>query len=126
MKNYSNYFIISEEPEIVYQALVSPLTIKLWTGMDAKMEEVEGSEFELYDESLVGINLEFVKGERIVQQWFFGEQEEPSIVTFKLFPHKKGTSLQLIHTNIPDVDFEDIVDGWENVYMADLIDFYKD
>lgn len=126
MKNYSNYFIISEEPEIVYQALVSPLTIKLWTGMDAKMEEVEGSEFELYDESLVGINLEFVKGERIVQQWFFGEQEEPSIVTYKLFPHKKGTSLQLIHTNIPDVDFEDIVDGWENVYMADLIDFYKD
>jgi uncharacterized protein YndB with AHSA1/START domain len=126
MKNYTNYFIISEEPEIVYQALVSPLTIKLWTGMDAKMEEVEGSEFELYDESLVGINLEFVEGERIVQQWFFGEQEEPSIVTFKLFPHKKGTSLQLIHTNIPDEDFEDIVDGWENVYMADLIDFYKD
>lgn len=126
MKNYSNYFIISEEPEIVYKALVSPLTIKLWTGMDAKMEEVEGSEFELYDESLVGINLEFVKGERIVQQWFFGEQEEPSIVTYKLFHHKKGTSLQLIHTNIPDVDFEDIVDGWENVYMADLIDFYKD
>ena len=125
MKNYTNYFIISEEPEIVYQALVSPLTIKLWTGMDAKMEEVEGSEFELYDESLVGINLEFVEGERIVQQWFFGEQEEPSIVTFKLFPHKKGTSLQLIHTNIPDEDFEDIVDGWENVYMADLIDFYK-
>lgn len=126
MKNYSKYFIVDEEPEIVYQALVNPLTIRLWTGMDAVMEEVPGTEFELYDESLVGMNLEFVKGEKIVQEWYFGDQEEPSIVTIKLFPQKKKTSLQVIHTNIPDEAYDEIVSGWEEVYMADLIDFYKE
>jgi activator of HSP90 ATPase len=126
MKDYSEYFIIPEIPEIVYQALVTAKTIRMWTGLPAVMEPVEGSEFELYDASLVGINLELIPHQKIVQQWFFGDQEEDSIVTLKFFPHKKGTSLQVIHTNIPDEAYEEIVSGWRDVYMADLIDFYKE
>jgi uncharacterized protein YndB with AHSA1/START domain len=126
MKDYKNYFIVPEECEIVYQGLVNPLVIRMWTGMEVVMKEEEGTEFELYDESLVGVNLEFVPNEKIVQQWYFGDQEEPSIVTLKLFPHKKGTSLQVIHTNIPDEAYDEIVSGWEEVYMKDLIDFYTE
>jgi hypothetical protein len=34
--------------------------------------------------------------------------------------------LELRHTNIPDEDYVDIVDGWNDTYMADLIDFYEE
>lgn len=124
MKDFKKYYIIPEEPAIVYQALVNPLTIKLWTGEEAVMSEEEGSEFSLWGGDIVGKNLQFEKGKKIVQQWYFEGQQEPSVVTIILHAHKQGTSAELRHTNIPDEAFDDITDGWTNVYFANLIEFY--
>jgi uncharacterized protein YndB with AHSA1/START domain len=125
MKTYKNYYIITEIPEIVYRALVNPLMLKLWTGFEATMSEEVGSEFALWDGNIAGINLAFDKNKMIQQQWFFGDQEESSVVTIKLHPHKKGTSVELVHTNIPDDDYQAMVEGWDDTYFADLIDFYR-
>lgn len=123
MKDYKKYYILPAEPEEVYVALTNPATIQLWTGEPAVMSTEPGSEFALWDESIVGKNLEFEEGKKIVQQWYF-DQEEPSIVTIKLHPHKQGTSLELRHTNIPDEEYDDIVEGWEDTYLRSLTDFY--
>ena len=89
------------------------------------MSTEPGSEFSMWENSIVGKNLEFEPGKKVVQQWYFDEQEEPSIVTIKLHPHKKGTSLELTHTNIPDSEYTAIVDGWNETYIASLIEFYS-
>jgi uncharacterized protein YndB with AHSA1/START domain len=123
LKDYKKYFILPAPPEEVYLALTNPATIQLWTGEKAEMSTETGSEFALWDESIVGINLEFEDGKKIVQQWYF-DQEEPSIVTIKLHPHKSGTSVELRHTNIPDEEYEDIIHGWNNTYFAALEEFY--
>ncbi|MFZ1806538.1 MAG: hypothetical protein WAU36_04925 [Cyclobacteriaceae bacterium] len=34
--------------------------------------------------------------------------------------------IELRHTNIPDEAFEDIVDGWNEVYFGSLSDFYDE
>lgn len=125
MKDYRKYFIIPAEPELVYKALTQEQTIKLWTGDKAQMQEKEGSEFSLWDGSIVGKNLSFESGRSVEQEWFFGENSEAaSIVKLKLHPHPQGTSLELRHLNIPDEAYEDIVEGWNEIYMASLIDFY--
>lgn len=124
MADYKQYYIIPEIPEIVYKALTNVLVLKLWTGFDAEMKEEVGAEFSLYDENICGKNLKFEADKLIQQEWYFGEREEASIVTIKLHPHKKGTSAELIHTNIPEEDFEVMVEGWDETYFADLIDFY--
>jgi activator of HSP90 ATPase len=126
MKDYKKYYIINAQPEELYIALTNPATIQLWSGGKAEMSTEAGSEFSLWDESIVGQNLEFEEGKKIVQQWYFGDQEELSIVTIKLHPHKKGTSVELTHTNIPDSEYTDIVDGWNNTYFGSLIEFYED
>jgi uncharacterized protein YndB with AHSA1/START domain len=125
MKDYKKYYIIPATPEEVYIALTNPFTLQLWTGEKADMSTEPGSEFSLWDGSIAGKNLEFEEGKKIVQQWYFGDQPEESVVTIKLHPHKNGTSAELRHTNIPDNDYEDIVDGWDNTYFAYLIDFYE-
>jgi uncharacterized protein YndB with AHSA1/START domain len=125
MKNYKNYYIIGAPPEEVYQALTNPATIQLWTGEKAEMSTEPGTEFALWDESIVGKNLEFVDGKKIVQQWYFGEQEPASIVTIILHSHKQGTSVELRHTNIPDEDYDEIVEGWNEVYFGSLAEFYQ-
>lgn len=125
MKDFKKYHILPAPPEEVYLALTNPATIQLWTGEKAIMSTEPGSDFEMWEGSIVGKNLEFEEGKKIVQQWYF-DQGEPSIVTIKLHPHKQGTSLEIRHTNIPDDEYDDIVDGWNNAYLRSLDDFYED
>src|SRR5882672_9652821 len=126
MKDFKKYYIIPAPPEDVYLALTVQSTIELWTGDHAVMSTIPGSEFSMWDESIVGKNLEFEPNQKIVQQWYFGDQSEESIVTIKLHPHEEGTSMEVRHTNIPDQDYEDITDGWTSSYAAALIEFYED
>jgi activator of HSP90 ATPase len=125
MKNFKKYYVLPATPEEVYLALTIPLSIQLWTGAPAEMSTEPGSEFSLWNGDISGKNLEFETNKKIVQQWYFGDQEEPSIVTIKLHLHAKGTSLELIHTNIPDEVYDDFVSGWDEEYMGSLIDFFE-
>ena len=126
MKNYKEYYIINAEPAEVYIALTNPATLQLWTGDPAIMSTEPGTPFSLWEGSIEGMNVAFEPGKKIVQEWFFGEQEEASIVTIILHPHKQGTSAELRHSNIPDEAYDDIVEGWNDVYFAALLDFYED
>jgi activator of HSP90 ATPase len=126
MKDFKKYYLIAAPPEDIYLALTNPTTIHLWSGEEAEMSEEPGSEFSLWEGSIVGKNLEFEKNKKIVQEWYFGDNTEQSIVTIKLHPHAEGTSVELRHTNIPDEDYEDIVDGWNNIYFGALQEFYEE
>lgn len=126
MKDFKKYYFIPAPPEEVYLGLTTSNTIHLWSGEPAEMSDEPGSEFSLWEGSIMGKNLEFVKGEKIVQQWYFGDQEEESIVTFLLHSQKNGTSVELRHSNIPDDDFEDIVEGWNEIYFPSLFEFYDE
>jgi uncharacterized protein YndB with AHSA1/START domain len=126
MKDFKKYYSIAAPPEDVYRALTNAATIKLWTGEDAEMSDVPGSEFSLWEGSIEGKNLEFVPDKKIVQQWYFGEESTESIVTLLLHPNGPGTSVELRHTNIPDQEFEDIVEGWNSSYFGSLMEFYED
>jgi activator of HSP90 ATPase len=126
MKDYKKHFIVPAPPEDLYKALTNPNTIRLWSGEPAEMSTEPGSEFALWDESIVGMNLEFEEDKKIVQEWYFGDQAEDSIVTIILHPNKKGTDVELRHTNIPDEAYDDIVAGWTDSYFGALIDFYTE
>ncbi|HCW07598.1 MAG TPA: ATPase [Cytophagales bacterium] len=126
MKDYKKYFIIPAPPEDVYRALTHPATIHLWSGEEAIMSTDTGSEFSLWEGSIVGKNIEFVQDKKIVQQWYFGDQKEESIVTIRLHEDPKGTSVELRHTNIPDEAYDDIVEGWNETYFGSLREFYEE
>lgn len=126
MKNYKKYFLIPATPEQVYAAITKPEILEQWTGEPAEMSTVPGSEFSLWEGSIVGKNVEFEPNKKIVQRWYFDEREENSIVTIKLHADAKGTSLELNHTNIPEEDFENISEGWEDTYMDMLIEYFEE
>ncbi len=125
MKDFKKYYIIPETPDQVYLALTTETTLSLWTGEQAIMQEIPDTEFELFGGNIVGKNIEFEKDKKIVQQWYFGDHAD-SIVTIKLHLHNNNqTSLEVRHTNIPDEDYDEIVAGWNEVYIASLIEFYS-
>lgn len=131
MKDFKKYYTIPAPPEDVYVALTNPATMKLWTGEEAEMSTVPGSEFSMWEGSICGKNLEFIPGKKIVQQWYFGDEEEQaeetrSVVSLTLHPDNENTSVELRHTNIPDEDYKEIVDGWNHAYFGSLRDFYEE
>ena len=126
MNDYKKYYIIPAAPEEVYKALTNPDEIRFWTGEEALMSTEPGSEFELFEGSIAGKNLAFETNKKIEQEWYFGEQEVPSLVTIKLHPHKKGTSVELQHTNIPEDAYADIVEGWDEAYFGNLLAYFEE
>ncbi|MBL7864731.1 MAG: SRPBCC domain-containing protein [Cyclobacteriaceae bacterium] len=126
MKDFKKYYSIPAPPETLYLALTHAPTIQLWTGEAAVMSTEPGTEFSLWEGSISGKNLEFIPDKKIVQEWYFGDQEPKSIVTIKLHKADEGTSVELVHTNIPDEAYDDIVEGWSEAYFAALREFYEE
>jgi len=125
MKDFKKYFNIPAEPEEVFYALINPFTIELWSGYPAIMNAEAGTEFSLWEGDITGKNLEVEENKKIVQEWFFGDQAEKSIVTIKLFTDKKGTQVEVVHQNIPDEDYDNIVEGWNEYYMGAIKAFFE-
>ena len=125
MKELRKYYRIKGTPEEIYAALTNPFAIALWTGAKAEMKEEPGSPFSLFDEDIEGINISFEKNSKIVQEWFFGEQEDKSIVTITLRPDRHYTKIELHHTNIPNEAYEDMTHGWDDYYFGGLKEFFE-
>ena len=126
MKTFKKYILLPAPPEEVYLGLTKAQSIQLWTGAEVEFEEEVGTEFSFWEGDIVGKNLEFDYGKKIVQQWYFGDQIEPSIVTIKLHPDNKGTSLEFVQTNIPDEDYASFTDGIKEFYLGGLADFFEE
>lgn len=125
MKELRKYYRIKGAPEEIYAALTNSFAISLWTGSKAVMKEEPGSRFSLFEEDIEGINISFEKDRQIVQEWFFGDQEEKSIVTITLRPDRHYTKVELHHSNIPDDAYDDMAYGWEEYYFGGLKDFFE-
>lgn len=125
MQTYKKHFIIKASPQDVYAALTNADMIFLWTGEEAVMSTTPGSEFEWWSGDICGKNIEFEQDKKIVQEWYFGE-DETSLVTIKTHADKKGTDLEINQINIPEEALENIAEGWEEVIVAALKDLLEE
>jgi len=120
------YQYIEAEPEEIFMALTNPFTIELWSDSPAKMDANEGTEFELWDGDICGKNIKVVPNKELVQEWYFDDLPEPSIVSIKLHAKGTGTSVELKHTNIPEDAYENIKEGWEEYYIGAIKRFFEE
>jgi len=125
MKTFKKTFKINAEPSDVYSALTNPYTIELWSGYPAEMSTEPGSDFSLWEGDITGKNIEFIQDKKIVQEWYFGDQPEKSLVTITITPDRENSVLTVEHTNIPDDQFDDIAEGWREYYVGAIIDFFN-
>lgn len=125
MKTFKKTFRINAEPSDVFSALTNPYTIELWSGYPAVMSQEPGSEFSLWEGDITGKNIEIIQNKKLMQEWYFGDQEEHSMVTITIAPDRENSSVTVEHTNIPDEDFNDIAEGWREYYIGAIISFFN-
>jgi len=125
MKTIRQHYFINATPEEVFQAITNPFTIELWSGYPARMDEKEGTEFSIFDGDIAGKNIRITQNEQLIQEWYFGERPEQSIVTIDLKAHQMGTKINLEHTNVPDEEYDEFLEGWNNYYWGAIREFFK-
>ena len=118
--NFEYTVDIAADSEEVFTALTNPFQIEIWSGYPAEMKAEEGFVFSLWEGDICGVNLEVKPNRLLVQEWFFGDTAERSIVTLKLKKVGEQTQVELEHTNIPDDVLEEIVEGWKEYYLGSI------
>lgn len=114
-------------PARVYQALLSTAEFAAFSGQKATIEPAVGGAFSLFDGQVVGINLDLVPSQRIVQAWrAIGDWPAGifSIVHFALAPKGNGTQLALDHTGFRPGDFDHLNRGWAPHYWVPMRKYF--
>jgi activator of HSP90 ATPase len=120
MKSFNKTYSIHASAHDVWQALTDPKTIARWDGGPATMEAKTGTKFSLWGGDIHGTNTKVISEKKLVQDWFSGDWNAPSVVTFELSGNTNNTKVKLTHTNIPDAEFSSIKSGWDDYYMIPL------
>lgn len=125
MRTIRQTYLINSSLDEVWKALTNPKYINAWGGGPAKMDDKVGTKFELWGGDIYGKNIEVVPLERLVQEWFAGKWDKPSVVTFTLTKEEDKVKINLLHTGIPDNETKDIEQGWKEYYLGPLKEYLE-
>jgi activator of HSP90 ATPase len=110
-------------PAVVYAALMSSKNHSAFTGSPAKVDAAVGGKVSAWGGYISAINVELVKGSRIVQAWRGSNWPKGtwSVVRFELSPSGTGqTKLTLSQHGVPDAHAKDIATGWKTHYWLPM------
>ena len=125
MKAIRQTYKINAPIEEVWRALVDPKYINAWGGGPSEMSEKTGFEFSLWGGDIFGKNIEVVPAKLVVQEWFGGKWDKPSIAKFELSSKDGETIIEFSQTDVPDAEFSDIEQGWRDYYLGPLKDYLE-
>jgi activator of HSP90 ATPase len=120
VKTIKQTYIVNAPANKVWQAFVDPKIIEQWGGGPAKMNDKEGTNFSLWDGDIHGTNTKVIDQKLLEQDWYGGEWDAPSKISFHFaFKHGK-TEIEMVHSNVPDNAAKDIDQGWKDYYLGPI------
>ena len=117
---------MNASPEEVFDALVNPELIQIWSGDEAQMNGKVGGTFSLWGGQMYGVNLEVVKNKRLIQEWSYDQWADASRVTFHIKAKGTKTVVELIHEDVPEKSVNSISDGWDTYYLGAMQDMFEE
>lgn len=122
-KTIKQRITIQATPQRVYEALMDSKKHTAFTGAKAEISRKVGGKFKSYGPYIEGVNVELVKGRRIVQAWRGNDWPTGaySIATFELSSEPGGkTLLEFTQSGVPDKHHKSITQGWKDYYWTPL------
>lgn len=116
-------------PDTIYDVLTDAAKFSQMTGgAPAESDPKTGGEFNLFGGMIVGINVECVPGQRLVQAWrpVNWDPGVYSLVHFELNANDGGTRLVMDHTGFPDNEGGHLDTGWHENYWQPLRNLLSD
>lgn len=112
------------EPTTLFDMYLDPRAHASITGYPVTIDATEGAEFRAFDGQLSGHILALLRPQLIVQSWrstkFHGDDPDSTLI-LAFTPDEADVlsgSIDLIHLDVPDHDFQDVTEGWQKYYWA--------
>lgn len=118
--------VIAASPEEIYDAWLDSERHSKMTGSLAHATANVGDSFDAWDGYISGKNLDLEPGKRIVQSWratSYRESDEDSQIEVIFETVEGGTSITLIHSNVPD-DQGSHEPGWTTHYFEPMQKYF--
>jgi activator of HSP90 ATPase len=123
MKTFSKSFRFNATAEDVYACFTNTYTVELWSGNPAIMPTEPGHDFSMFDGDITGTIIKLIPYSLVEQEWYFGKQNPPSLVKISLKEKGGVTEVSIEQTGIPDEDYENIVEGWQEQIIDGIASF---
>jgi uncharacterized protein YndB with AHSA1/START domain len=110
-------------PDAIYRALLDAEQHAAFTGALANVDARVGGRFDAWDGYIEGEILELEAERRIVQSWRaadFPESHPESRLEIRLSRTDDGTTLELVHSGLPDSMVAGFDSGWHEHYWEPL------
>jgi hypothetical protein len=80
-----------------------------------------GSPFSAFGGSLTGTTLAAIPSRLVVQSWRstnFGPDDPDSTLILTFVPEGSNGRIDLVHLDVPEVDYQGVTEGWEKYYWT--------
>ena len=125
MEEITKTYFIETSVEKVWKALTDSQEIAAWGADPAEMNAEVGFEFSLWGGDIHGTNLEVVKNERLVQEWYGGNWDHPSKVTMELEVKDHGTEVNMLQEDVPEEELDKLDAGWDEEYFGPMKEYLE-
>jgi activator of HSP90 ATPase len=119
-------FRVKATVEKVWGAMVKVEEMQKWGAGPAVMDDQVGREFKLWGGDVWGKNIEVIPQQRLVQEWFGGKWDKPSVVAMFLTQKPGETVIDVYHEGVPQVEREAVKDGWDRYYWGPIKKYLED
>lgn len=106
---------------ILYANYLDPAVHAAITGAPVSISGEPGSPFEAFGGSLSGTMLAVIPSRLVVQSWRsvnFGANDPDSTLILTFTSEGSQGRIDLIHLDVPEIDYKGVTEGWERYYWA--------
>ena len=123
MRNVIRQSVVLPAPAAsLFDMFLDPAVHSAFTGFPVTIGSEPGAEFQAFNNQLSGKVLAVVRPRLIVQSWrstkFHADDlDSKLILSFSPEPnHSDQGRIDLVHLDVPDHDFQDVIEGWRKYY----------
>ncbi len=108
-------------PDRLYDMYLDPQAHAAFTGAPVTVGSEAGAPFSAFNGMIFGTILHVEPKRLIVQRWRsinFPADSVDSVLVLTFVPEEGGARIELVHVNVPEVDFAGVSHGWEKYYWT--------
>ena len=105
----------------LYRMYLDPQIHSAITGAPVEIGDQPGDGFMAFNGMLTGTTLSVIEPRLIVQSWrsgMFHEGDPDSTLILAFTPEGEQGRIDLVHLDVPDHDYDDVVKGWDKYYWG--------